>query len=99
MRNQERKKIILFGSEHCAHCGPAKDLLTEKQVKFTYVDITADMPRLQMFLKIRDESPAYTEIRGSGKIGIPSLQVNDVEYVLNGTGHVQQLIDELGLVW
>jgi len=98
MRNPGRKKIILFGSEHCKDCHPVKDLLTEKGVKFIYIDITSDMPRLQMFLKIRDVAPAFDEMRGGEKIGIPCLQVNNEEYVLEGTEHLESLILELGLV-
>ena len=99
MRNTERKKILLFGSEHCSGCGPAKELLEQKGVKFVYIDITADMARLQMFLKMRDTSESFAPLRGGEKIGIPSLQVNDREYVLESIEHLERLVDELGLVW
>ncbi|MCL2704025.1 MAG: hypothetical protein FWE91_10525 [Defluviitaleaceae bacterium] len=89
-------KIMLFGSSHCPDNGPATDILDERNVEYTYIDITSDMPSLKMFLKMRDKSPAYAELRGGDTIGIPCLQVDDVEYVIDGPEHLERIINGLG---
>jgi glutaredoxin-related protein len=98
IENAKTKKTILFGSEHCSGCGPVKDFLTEMNVEFTYIDITSDMHKLQTFLKVRDTSAAFNELRGKGRIGIPCLQVDGSVFLLQGTEHVKLLVEKLGLV-
>jgi glutaredoxin-related protein len=98
MENAEQLKLKLFGSEHCPGCGPVKDLLMEKQVKFIYIDITSNMTRLQSFLKIRDTSPAFDSLRGGKRIGIPCLQAGDAVYIIESPEHATRLIEELGIV-
>lgn len=98
-KNPNRKKIVLFGSPLCENCGPVKDVLTAAGVNFTFVDITSGMAQLQYFLKIRDDSPAFAAIRGSGKIGIPCLQVDEGVYHPHSPEEAEEMIKTLGLIW
>lgn len=75
-----------------------KEVLSKKNVKFAYVEITSGMGPLKQFLKLRDTSDVYTEIREAHRVGIPSLFVDDKPYVVNGPEHAEQLIEELHLV-
>lgn len=75
-----------------------KEVLSEKKVKFAYVEITSGMGPLKQFLKLRDTSDVYAEAREAHSVGIPSLFVDDKPYIVNGPEHVQQLIEDLHLV-
>lgn len=75
-----------------------KEVLSEKNVKFAYVDVTSGMGSLKQFLKLRDTSDVYAEVRENHYVGIPSLFVDDKPYIVDGPEHVQQLIDQLHLV-
>lgn len=74
-----------------------KEVLSEKKVKFAYVDITSGMGPLKQFLKLRDTSEAYADAREHHYVGIPSLFVDDKPYLVDDTEHAERLIEELRL--
>ena len=74
-----KKQLFLFGSKLCPDCGPAKEYLERKGVKFRYFDITEDLGYLKFLLKYRDERAEFDQLKKEGKIGIPCLMVGDGE--------------------
>ena len=74
-----KKQLFLFGSKLCPDCGPAKEYLERKGVKFRYFDITEDLGYLKFLLKYRDERAEFNQLKKEGKIGIPCLMVGDGE--------------------
>ncbi|WP_250228561.1 glutaredoxin domain-containing protein [Anaeropeptidivorans aminofermentans] len=93
------KKVILYGSPLCADCVPVKDYLTEKEIRFGYVDITSGMAHLKKFLAIRDSNPKYEEIKKQQTIGIPTLVIDDEPFLLpEGISSVDGLIKEFDLL-
>lgn len=56
-----------------------KEFLSENEVKFVYLDITESMLNLKLFLKHRDHAPEFKEIRENGRVGLPSIVINDGE--------------------
>ena len=85
------KKVTLFGSPLWPQCGPVKELFTENGIEFDYVDMTASMASLRAFLKYRDSSPAFDEVRARGAVGVPCTVINDGEQVIIGTPDVATL--------
>ena len=75
-----------------------KEALSQKNVKFAYVDITGSMLHLKNFLKIRDFNESHVEVRETGKVGIPTLFVDGTTYTVNDAEHAEALIKELGLL-
>ena len=71
------KRITIFGSQHWPTCEPMKELLSDNNVEFTYVDITESMFNLKRFLKYRDSSDSFQDIRRKNRIGIPAVMVNN----------------------
>ena len=51
-------------------CGGRGGAQGEK-IPFDYVDITESTANLKAFLKLRDESPLFDEVKAAGGIGIP----------------------------
>lgn len=75
-----------------------KEVLSGKNVKFAYVDITSGIGPLRQFMKIRDTSDTHAEIREKHTVGIPTLVVDDVVYRVSGPEHAEQLVEELHLL-
>ena len=49
---------------------------------FEYCDFAENLAYLKEFLRLRDESSAFDEIRASGKIGIPCILREDGSFTL-----------------
>jgi len=62
-----------------------KVFLEENGVEFSYVDITSSMGSLREFLKYRDTSAAFEEVKARGAVGVPCTVINDGEKVIVGT--------------
>lgn len=75
-----------------------KEALSQKNLKFVYVDITSGMLHLKNFLKVRDHNDSHKEARENGRVGIPALSVDGVTYVIAGAENAIKLVDELGLI-
>lgn len=71
------KKVIIYGSHFCPDCVELKEALSQTNIEFEYYDISLDFAALKRFLKIRDTNPLYDPIRGTGKIGIPTIVIDD----------------------
>lgn len=91
------RKIILYGSPLWKTCSPVKEVLSQNNVRFVYIDITSSIGYLRQFLKVRDNDPAFEEVRKESRVGLPTLFVDDTPYLVGGPEHALQLIDELKL--
>ena len=74
-----------------------KEVLSQNNVRFVYIDIASSIGYLRQFLKVRDTYPAFEEIRKESRVGLPTLFVDDTPYLVDGPEHALQLIDELQL--
>ena len=68
--------LKIFGSPLCPDCVKCKEELENAGVEFIYMDITANLRFLKMFLKLREEA-GFDPIRERGQIGIPCIQRPD----------------------
>ena len=75
-----------------------KEVLSQKNVNFVYMDISSGMLPLRNFLKVRDYSDSHKEARESGRVGIPALSVDGETYALTGAESAEKLIEELNLI-
>ena len=91
------KKILIYGSSHWPGCEPVKEVLSQKNIEFAYVDITSSMFALKSFLKIRDNDSSHKEVRASGGVGIPTLSVDGKNYLIADAKEMELKINELGL--
>ena len=91
------RKIILFGTGTWGGCPPVKEVLSENNIKYMYVDICEGVGKLKSFLKVRDTAPEMQEVREQHRAGIPCLVVDDQVILVNGAEHMQQLIEQYQL--
>ena len=53
-----------------------KEVLSENNIKYMYVDICESVGKLKQFLKIRDTADACKEIREQHRAGIPCIVID-----------------------
>lgn len=63
--------LTMYGTPLCPDCVEAEAALKAKKIPFDYIDITESTANLKAFLKLRDESPLFDEVKAAGGIGVP----------------------------
>lgn len=74
-----------------------KEVLSEQQVKYAFVDITSGMGKLKQFLKLRDTLEVFAQAREGHFVGIPALLVDGTVYLPDGVEDTRRLVETLGL--
>lgn len=69
--------MIIYGTDLCPDCVNCKHDLDQAGVKYEYRNISEDLKALKEFLKIRDGSELFAEVKAGGSIGIPCLVAED----------------------
>lgn len=64
-------KITIYGSKLCPDTVEALEIFKGKNIDHVFFDITEDLSCLKAFLKYRDTSSVFENIRANGGIGIP----------------------------
>ena len=67
----------IYGTDLCPDCLAAKKILDEKNIPYDYVDVTKNIADLKAFLRLRDSSPAFDEVKKAGNIGVPAFISED----------------------
>ena len=75
--------LKIYGSMLCPDCVRCREDLDRAGISYEYLDFSENLQNLKDFLKIRDTSPLFSTIRGSGKIGIPCLVTPEGEILLD----------------
>lgn len=74
--------LKIYGSPLCPDCVKCKEELEMAGVPFFYMDITANLRFLKMFLSLR-ETEGFANIRTRGQIGIPCIVREDGSYTFD----------------
>jgi len=74
-----------------------KEVLSQRNIEFAYVDITSSMFALKSYLKIRDHANSHKEVRESGRVGIPTLSVDGESYLISDAKEMELIVSKLGL--
>lgn len=75
-------KITVYGHAHCPYSIKMKEMLTENDIKFDYIDIAEGIPQMKAFLKLRETRPEFEPIKETGKVGVPCVVLGDEEKLL-----------------
>lgn len=65
--------LKIYGSMLCKDCVECVADLKKANVEFEFCDFADSLLYLKEFLKIRDESGLFDEVREKGSIGIPAI--------------------------
>lgn len=69
--------LKIFGSKMCLDCDMAKKNFDHYDINYEYLDINENLKNLKEFLKIRDSSPLFDEVKQNRSIEIPMLIDNN----------------------
>lgn len=70
-------KITVIGSHLCPDTLYALNRLSEAKTEINFKNLSASLSDLKVYLSLRQEDPAYADIRESGSIGIPCFILED----------------------
>lgn len=69
--------LKVYGSPICSGCVAVKKELEERGIPFEFVDITASIPNLRAFLKLRDTREELRAAKEEGRVCIPTFELED----------------------
>ena len=69
--------LKIYGSMLCPDCVECRADLDKAGVEYEYLDFSENLKYLKEFLKIRDNSSLFDEVRERGSIGIPCIVQED----------------------
>ena len=69
--------LKIYGSMLCPDCVECRADLDKAGVEYEYLDFSDNLKNLKEFLKIRDGSSLFDEVRERGSIGIPCIVEED----------------------
>lgn len=75
--------LKIYGSMLCKDCVECVDDLKKENVEFEFLDFADSLLNLKDFMKLRDGSSVFDEIRSAGKIGIPCVVRPDGSFTLD----------------
>ena len=75
--------LKIYGSMQCPDCQQCREALDRKNVKYEYLDFSESLRNLKEFLRLRESSPAFAEVRETGSIGIPCIVREDGSVTLS----------------
>lgn len=85
--------IKVYGSSICPGTMRFLAILTENNVMPLFINVTGSIDHLKEFITIRDSSPLFDSVRGTGVIGFPLVQFEDGSYTRN----VNEALSMLGI--
>ena len=69
--------VTVIGSHLCPDTLYALNRLSEAKAEIDFKNLSASLPDLKAYLALRQDSPAYADIREKGGIGIPCFILED----------------------
>lgn len=78
--------IKVYGSNICPGTLRFLSILTENGIMPAFVNVTGSINLLKEFITFRDTSPLFDDVRGTGAIGFPLIQLEDGTYTRDVNG-------------
>lgn len=75
--------LKVYGSMLCPDCVNCCNKFKEANLEFEFLDFADSLLNLKEFMKLRDGSSVFDEIRSAGKIGIPCVVRPDGSFTLD----------------
>lgn len=75
--------IKIYGSMLCPDCVKCREDLDRAGIAYEYLDFAESLLHLKEFLKIRENSPLFEDVKKNGSIGIPCLMKEDGSITLD----------------
>ena len=89
----------VYGSNICPGTLRFLSILAENGVMPLFINVTGSIDHLKEFTLIRDTNPVFDEVRGTGSIGFPLIQLDDGTYTRDVNGVLKELGIETQMVF
>ncbi|MCI9454255.1 MAG: hypothetical protein HFG83_10575 [Dorea sp.] len=76
-------ELVIYGMHVCPDCVEALEELDRREIAYLYKDFSEATANLKEFLKYRDSSEIFDEVKADGGIGIPCFVLPDGEVTLS----------------
>lgn len=76
-------ELVIYGMHVCPDCVEALEELDRREIAYVYKDFSEATANLKEFLKYRDSSEIFDEVKADGGIGIPCFVLLDGEVTLS----------------
>ena len=73
----------IYGTMLCKDCVACVEAMAAAGVPFEFCEFQDDLAHLKAFLRLRDQSPLFDEVRAEGGIGIPCVVREDGSFTLD----------------
>lgn len=83
--------IKVYGSNTCPGTLRFLSILTANGVMPVFMNVTGSINIFKEFTLIRDTNPIFDDVRGTGSIGFPMIQLEDGTYTLDADGVLESL--------
>ena len=70
-------KVTVIGSHLCPNTLYALNRLSAAGAEIDFKSISASLPDLRAYIALRENDPAYAQVRGTAKLGIPCFVLED----------------------
>lgn len=71
-----------------------REVLSQNNIRFAYLDISASIMNLKRFLTVRDTADSYKEIREGHYVGVPCLQIEDQIMYIDSVDDIKKLVED-----
>ena len=65
--------LKIYGTLRCPDCVECLEELDKSRIPYEFLDFDKDLKVLKEFLKLRDSSTLFDQVREAGNIGIPCI--------------------------
>ena len=69
--------IKMYGMPSCPYCEYVQKQIVGREDEFEFIDIGAHIRNMSAFMKLRDNNPAFDEMKAIGDVGIPAFVFED----------------------
>ncbi len=75
--------LVVYGMKACPDCVEALEELDRRGIRYVYKEFSEATANLKEFLKYRDSSEIFDEVKAEGGIGIPCFVLPDGRVTLS----------------
>lgn len=82
--------LIVYGTMLCKDCVACREAFDQAGVSYEYRDFGDDILHLKEFLKLRDASAVFDQVKENGGIGVPCIVTPEGQITLNWEQYVNE---------
>lgn len=70
-------ELVVYGLPRCPDCVSCLALFDKLKIRYEFKDMSKDMKNFKEFMKLRDNSKCFNDIKKKGLVGIPCVYISE----------------------